>query len=126
LLQVFFAESGRAHRVQILHLHWCDLPDWPWGKDGHMMADLGRHGGGHCHDSKGIVMKDFVISVNNTVLYIALGVIWLTAIVMLFNSFLVGVGTFVVGTLSWCIVSGFWFVQSATYEELRKLNSKSN
>ncbi|WAH60799.1 hypothetical protein LZ023_15355 [Pseudomonas silvicola] len=71
-------------------------------------------------------MKDFVISVNNTVLYIALGVIWLTAIVMLFNSFLVGVATFVVGTLSWCIVSGFWFVQSATYEELRKLNSKSN
>jgi uncharacterized membrane protein len=71
-------------------------------------------------------MKDFVISVNNTVLYIALGVIWLTAIVMVFNSFLVGLGTFVVGTLSWCIVSGFWFVQSATYEELRKLNAKAN
>jgi len=71
-------------------------------------------------------MKDFVISVNNTVLYIALGVIWLTAIVMVFHSFLVGLGTFVVGTLSWCIVSGFWFVQSATYEELRKLNAKAN
>ncbi|WP_267963007.1 hypothetical protein [Pseudomonas kribbensis] len=24
---------------------------------------------------------------------------------------------------AWCIISGFWFVQSATYEELRKLNA---
>ena len=31
-------------------------------------------------------MKDFVISVNNTVLYIALGVIWITALVMLFQT----------------------------------------
>ncbi|MCW8278947.1 hypothetical protein IMF27_28365 [Pseudomonas sp. PCH199] len=71
-------------------------------------------------------MKDFVISVNNTVLYIALAVIWIAAAIMLSKSFLAALGTFVVGTLSWCIVSGFWFVQSATYEELRKLNSKNS
>ncbi|MCU1730784.1 MULTISPECIES: hypothetical protein [unclassified Pseudomonas] len=72
-------------------------------------------------------MKDFVISVNNIVLYISLAVIWLVALVTLFTSgFLAGVGIFVVGSLTWCIISGFWFVQSATYEELRKLNSKNN
>jgi len=71
-------------------------------------------------------MKDFVIGVNNTVLYIALAVIWIAALVMLSQSFFAAVGTFVVGTLSWCIISGFWFVQSATYEELRKLNAKNN
>jgi hypothetical protein len=73
-----------------------------------------------------MLVKDFVISVNNTVLYIALAVIWITALVMLSQSFLAGLGTFVVGTLSWCIISGFWFVQSATYEELRKLNSRNS
>ncbi|MCF4997423.1 hypothetical protein GIW70_21300 [Pseudomonas syringae] len=71
-------------------------------------------------------MKDFVIGVNNIVLYVALAVIWIAALVMLSNSFLAGLGTFVVGTLSWCIISGFWFVQSATYEELRKLNAKNS
>ncbi|MHA6197189.1 hypothetical protein ACX3YG_22780 [Pseudomonas wadenswilerensis] len=68
-------------------------------------------------------MKDFVISVNNTVLYISLGVIWLFSIIALFTSgFLPALGIFVAGTLTWCIVSGFWFVQSATYEELRRPN----
>ncbi|MBC8995319.1 hypothetical protein IAI51_02105 [Pseudomonas sp. N40(2020)] len=71
-------------------------------------------------------MKDFVISVNNTVLYIALAVIWIAALVMLSQSFLAAISTFVIGTLSWCIISGFWFVQSATYEELRKLNAKNS
>ncbi len=45
---------------------------------------------------------------------------------MMSQSFLSGLGMFVGGTLGWCIVSGFWFVQSATYEELRKLNSKTS
>lgn len=69
-------------------------------------------------------MKDFVISVNNIVLYVSLAVIWLLALIALFSvGFLQGLGIFVVGSLVWCIVSGFWFVQSATYEELRKLNA---
>lgn len=69
-------------------------------------------------------MKDFVISVNNLVLYVSLAVIWLVAIVSLFTAgFLPALGIFVAGTLVWCIVSGFWFVQSATYEELRKLSA---
>lgn len=67
-------------------------------------------------------MKDFVISVNNLVLYVSLAVIWLVAIVSLFTAgFLPALGIFVAGTLVWCIVSGFWFVQSATYEELRSV-----
>ena len=62
-------------------------------------------------------MKDFVISVNNTVLYLSLAFIWLVAIVAIFTSgFLPALGIFVAGTLC-------WFVQSATYEELRKLNA---
>lgn len=69
-------------------------------------------------------MKDFVISVNNIVLYVSLAVIWLVALITLFTvGFLQGLGIFVGGSLVWCIVSGFWFVQSATYEELRKLNA---
>ncbi|MBA4287750.1 hypothetical protein [Pseudomonas sp. MF6776] len=69
-------------------------------------------------------MKDFVISVNNIVLYVSLAVIWLMAVVGIFTAgFWQGLGIFVVGTLVWCIISGFWFVQSATYEELRKLNA---
>ncbi|AIL60044.1 MULTISPECIES: hypothetical protein [Pseudomonas] len=69
-------------------------------------------------------MKDFVISVNNIVLYVSLAVIWLFSFIAIFTSgFLPALGIFVVGTLVWCIVSGFWFVQSATYEELRKLNA---
>lgn len=69
-------------------------------------------------------VKDFVISVNNTVLYLSLAFIWLVAIVAIFTSgFLPALGIFVAGTLCWCIISGFWFVQSATYEELRKLNA---
>ncbi|MEO6677866.1 MAG: hypothetical protein ABIO21_10860 [Pseudomonas sp.] len=70
-------------------------------------------------------MKEFVIGVNNVVLYVALAVIWIAAIVMFFmQGFWSGVGVFITGTLTWCIVSGFWFVQSATYEELKKLNAK--
>ncbi|MFJ7795955.1 hypothetical protein [Pseudomonas sp. NPDC096950] len=70
-------------------------------------------------------MKEFVIGVNNVVLYVALAVIWIVAIVMFFmQGFWSGVGVFITGTLTWCIVSGFWFVQSATYEELKKLNAK--
>ena len=70
-------------------------------------------------------MKDFVISVNNIVLYLSLAVIWLVALTAVFTSgFMPALGIFVIGTLVWCIVSGFWFVQSATYEELRKLNAK--
>lgn len=69
-------------------------------------------------------MKDFVIRVNNIVLYVSLAVIWLFALIGMFTSgFLAGLGIFVVGTLCWCIISGFWFVQSATYAELRKLNA---
>ncbi len=72
-------------------------------------------------------VKDFVISVNNTVLYLSLAFIWLVAIVAIFTSgFLPALGIFVAGTLCWCIISGFWFVQSATYEELRKLNASKN
>lgn len=72
-------------------------------------------------------MKDFVIGVNNIVLYIALAFLWLTGLVVMFSqSFLAGFGMLVGGTLIWCIVSGFWFVQSATYEELRKLNAKNS
>lgn len=73
-------------------------------------------------------MKDFVINTNTVILYIALGAIWISAVVV-FNftqSFWASISTFVLGTLGWCIVSGFWFVQSATYEELRKLNSKTS
>jgi positive regulator of sigma E activity len=70
-------------------------------------------------------MKDFVISVNNIVLYISLAVIWLLAFIVLFSGeFLSALGIFVGGSLGWCVISGFWFVQSATYEELRKLNAK--
>ncbi|MGE8147817.1 hypothetical protein ACQKP7_21895 [Pseudomonas frederiksbergensis] len=70
-------------------------------------------------------MKEFVIGVNNVVLYVALAVIWIAAIVMFsIQGFWSGVGVFITGTLTWCIVSGFWFVQSATYEELKKLNAK--
>ncbi|BBP77985.1 hypothetical protein HX881_27210 [Pseudomonas gingeri] len=54
----------------------------------------------------------------------ALAFIWLIA--MFSSSFLAGLGGLIGGTLVWCIISGFWFVQSATYEELRKLNAKSN
>jgi polyferredoxin len=69
-------------------------------------------------------VKDFVISVNNLVLYVSLAVIWIFSFVAIFTSgFFPALGIFVVGTLVWCIVSGFWFVQSATYEELRKLNA---
>ncbi|WP_017904489.1 hypothetical protein [Pseudomonas asplenii] len=72
-------------------------------------------------------MKDFVIGVNNIVLYIALGFIWLLSLITMFgSSFLAGLGGLIGGTLLWCIISGFWFVQSATYEELRKLNTKGN
>jgi len=71
-------------------------------------------------------MKDFVIGLNNIVLYIALAVILIVSLFMMSQSFLSGLGMFVGGTLGWCIVSGFWFVQSATYEELRKLNSKTS
>lgn len=71
-------------------------------------------------------MKDLVIGINNIVLYIALAFLWLSGLVVMFSqSFLAGLGTLIGGTLVWCIVSGFWFVQSATYEELRKLNAKS-
>ncbi|MCP3750448.1 MULTISPECIES: hypothetical protein [Pseudomonas] len=71
-------------------------------------------------------MKDFVISVNNIVLYVSLGVLWLLGLgTMFMHSFWSGLGALVGGTLLWCIVSGFWFVQSATYEELRKLNAKN-
>ncbi|HDS1736091.1 hypothetical protein [Pseudomonas sp. BP8] len=69
-------------------------------------------------------MKDFVISVNNIVLYLSLAMIWLAALVVMFISGLLpGLGILVGGSLMWCIVSGFWFVHSATYEELRKLNA---
>jgi hypothetical protein len=72
-------------------------------------------------------VKDFVISVNNIVLYISLAVIWLFALITLFTGgFLPALGVFVAGSLGWCIVSGFWFVQSATYEELRKLNASKD
>jgi len=71
-------------------------------------------------------MKDFVISVNNIVLYIALVVIWLAGLGTMFTlSFMQGLSVLVLGSITWCIISGFWFVQSATYEELRKLNSKN-
>ncbi|MDU9389814.1 hypothetical protein [Pseudomonas sp. zfem002] len=71
-------------------------------------------------------MKDFVISVNNIVLYVSLVVIWLIALFVMFtNGFWSGLGTLVGGTLGWCIVSGFWFVQSATYQELHKLNANN-
>ena len=73
---------------------------------------------------EGLLVKDFVISVNNVVLYVALAVIWISGLFMFGQSFMAGLGTLVIGTLTWCIISGFWFVQSATYEELRKLNSK--
>lgn len=70
-------------------------------------------------------MKDFVIRVNNIVLYFALAFLWISGLIVMFSaSFLAGLGTLIGGTLIWCIISGFWFVQSATYEELRKLNAK--
>ena len=53
-------------------------------------------------------MKDFVISVNNTVLYIALAFVWLIGLVSMFSaSFLSGLAVLVGGTLTWCIISGF-------------------
>ena len=56
-------------------------------------------------------MKDFVISVNNSVLYIALAFVWLIGLVTMFSaSFLSGLAVLVGGTLTWCIISGFWFV----------------
>ncbi|MFJ7106839.1 hypothetical protein ACIQU2_04310 [Pseudomonas sp. NPDC098740] len=70
-------------------------------------------------------MKEFVIGVNNVVLYVALAVIWIAAVVMIFvQGFWSGAAVFITGTLTWCIISGFWFVQSATYEELKKLNAR--
>lgn len=45
-------------------------------------------------------VKDVVISVNNTVLYLSLAFIWLVAIVAIFTSgFLPALGIFVAGTL---------------------------
>jgi len=86
-----------------------------------------RRGGFHYIPQGTCPVKDFVISVNNIVLYVSLAVIWLVAFVALFTSgFLPALGIFVAGTLCWCIISGFWFVQSATYEELRKLNANKN
>lgn len=74
---------------------------------------------------KGIHLKDIVISVNNAVMYILLAIIVITSIIGMFvQGFWSGVGAFILGTLVWCVISGFWFVQSATYEELRKLNAK--
>lgn len=68
-------------------------------------------------------MKDFVISINNIALYVALAIIWLLAFVTIFTGgFLPALMIFVVGSLGWCVISGFWFLQSAIYEELRKLN----
>ncbi|MEN5236838.1 MULTISPECIES: hypothetical protein [Pseudomonas] len=65
-------------------------------------------------------MKAFVISVNSIVLYVSLGLIWLVALITLSNvGFLQGLGIFVGVSLVWSIVSGFWFVQSATYEGRR-------
>ncbi|UVK81199.1 hypothetical protein LOY46_16650 [Pseudomonas sichuanensis] len=65
-------------------------------------------------------MKAFVISVNSIVLYVSLGLIWLVALITLSNvGFLQGLGIFVGVSLVWSIVSGFWFVQSATYEVRR-------
>lgn len=65
-------------------------------------------------------MKAFVISVNSIVLYVSLGLIWLVALITLSNvGFLQGLGIFVGVSLVWSIVSGFWFVQSATYEARR-------
>jgi len=70
-------------------------------------------------------MREFVIGVNNTILYVALASIWLASAA---GFFLVGAWQGAVallgGTLLWCVISGFWFVQSATYEELKKLNAK--
>ncbi|MGY2237325.1 hypothetical protein ACW9ID_20110 [Pseudomonas gingeri] len=40
----------------------------------------------------------------------ALAFIWLIA--MFSSSFLAGLGGLIGGTLVWCIISGFWFVQS--------------
>lgn len=46
-------------------------------------------------------MKDFVISVNNIVLYVSLAIIWLFAFIAIFTSgFLPALGIFVVGSLS--------------------------
>lgn len=74
---------------------------------------------------KGMDVKEFVIGVNNVVLYVALAVIWIMAVVMVFvQGFWSGAGILIAGTLNWCIVSGFWFVQSATYEKVNKLNAK--
>ena len=71
-------------------------------------------------------MKEFVIRVNNIALYSALVGIWVGSFFALFLiGFKPALGMFVGGTIGWCIVSGFWFVQSGTYEELRKLNANS-
>ncbi|MFJ3449783.1 hypothetical protein ACIPM0_16420 [Pseudomonas sichuanensis] len=44
----------------------------------------------------------------------------LVALITLFNvGFLQGLGIFFGVSLAWCIVSGFWFAQSATYEVRR-------
>ncbi len=90
------------------------------------MRALATIEGGQRKYIKRMQMKDFVIGVNNIVLYVALAVILIVSLFMMSQSFLSGLGMFVGGTLGWCIVSGFWFVQSATYEELRKLNSKTS
>ena len=72
------------------------------------------------HSVRNTPVKDFVISVNNIALYVSLGWIWLVALITLFNvGFLQGLGVFDGVSLVWCIVSGFWFVQSATYEVRR-------
>ena len=72
-------------------------------------------------------MKEFVIRVNNFVLYLLLGGIWIFSIITLIMAgYLPALGILVGGSLGWCIVSGFWFVQSATYDELRKLNANKS
>ncbi|MDD2060967.1 hypothetical protein N5D52_00195 [Pseudomonas sp. GD03860] len=71
-------------------------------------------------------MKEFVIGVNNLILYCVLAGVWVGAGVMFF---ILGVwpalGMLVGGTIAWFIISGVWFVQAASFEELKKLNAKS-
>lgn len=71
-------------------------------------------------------MKNLAIAVNSAILYLIL------AGIVIFGFIMMGVSEnvwtafafWIVGIVSWCFVSGFWFVLVAILDELKKLNRK--
>lgn len=71
-------------------------------------------------------MKNLAIAVNSAILYLILAGIVIFGFVMMGVSENVwtAFAFWIVGIVSWCVLSGFWFVQVAQLEELKKLNRK--